>query len=149
MDFCLNAFEQHAPEEHKAVLSKIESVESDEQKDAAAAAAISVPGTEARVEKKAELDPEGLSADELRILKTIRARQMLRHEDTMNIDNFGSDSIDGYAPIVKRGSLGLIPAASTHVPKQPKLDLMDKVMEVKEAEVQIQMQEQALAIQAH
>ncbi len=62
---------------------------------------------EAKVERKALVDPEGLSPDELKILNTIRARQMLRREDTLSIDNFSNDAIHGYSPVVMRGSLGL------------------------------------------
>ena len=63
---------------------------------------------EKRIQEKERVDPEGLSDDELRILKTIRARQMLRSEDTMSIDNFSSDNINGWAPYLKRGSLTLV-----------------------------------------
>ena len=63
---------------------------------------------EKRIQEKERVDPEGLSEDELRILKTIRARQMLRSEDTMSIDNFSQDNINGWAPLLKRGSLTLV-----------------------------------------
>ena len=60
--------------------------------------------TEEKIPKKAD---EGLSEDELRILNAVRARQMLRGDDIMNIDSFGADSIDGLAPVMMRGILGL------------------------------------------
>ena len=75
--------------------------------------------TDAEIEKKAKVDPEGLSEDELKILNTIRARQMLRREDTLSIDNFSNDAIHGLVPVVKRGSLGLMKAAGKAAPKGP------------------------------
>ena len=78
---------------------------------------------EAKVEQKVIVDPEGLTPDELKILKSIRARQMLRAEDTMSIDSFSSDTIDGWAPRVKQGSLGLLRAGAILVPKAPTMDL--------------------------
>ena len=75
--------------------------------------------TDAEIEKKAKVDPEGLSEDELKILNTIRARQMLRREDTLSIDNFSNDAIHGLVPVVKRGSLGLMKSAGKAAPKGP------------------------------
>ncbi|TVY85213.1 Flavine halogenase aclH, partial [Lachnellula suecica] len=92
VDFCLKAFEQTKPEETDAVLKKLEAINGD--------------GNVAAAPKE---DLEKFTEDELRILNHIRARQMLRMEDTFNIDNFGKDAIDGFAPNLKRGSLGLVP----------------------------------------
>ena len=69
------------------------------------------------IQEKTDVEPEGLSPDELSILKTIRARQMLRTEDVMHIDNFATDSIDGYAPVVKRGALTLAYVGARAAPK--------------------------------
>ena len=69
--------------------------------------------TEANVQEKAEVDPEGLSPEELKILKSIRARQMLRTEDSMNIDSFGTDAINGWTPRMVKGSLGLVKVAAS------------------------------------
>ena len=41
------------------------------------------------------------------MLRTIRARQILRTEDMMNIESFSQDAIDGFAPRLIRGQLGL------------------------------------------
>ena len=76
-----------------------------------APASLATTKTDAEIEKKAKVDPEGLSEDELKILNTIRARQMLRREDTLSIDNFSNDAIHGLVPVVKRGSLGLMKSA--------------------------------------
>ncbi|KAI9649720.1 hypothetical protein NHQ30_002301 [Ciborinia camelliae] len=48
-----------------------------------------------------------LSPEQMHIMHTIRARQMLRSEDTLNIDTFGTDVIDGLSPNLVTGSLGL------------------------------------------
>ena len=121
VDFCLNAFDQHAPEKHAAVLKKMETAVLNNGDEVPAA--LSNTKTESKVEQKAIVDPEGLSPDEMKILKSIRARQMLRAEDTMSIDSFSSDAIDGWAPRVKRGSLGLSKAGARFIPKAPTMDL--------------------------
>lgn len=86
--FCLNAYNQITPQDRNAVLDKLARVRAD-------------PSKETRE------DLEQLTEDELTVLRTIRARQMLRTEDTLNIDHFSEDAIDGYAPRLKRGELGL------------------------------------------
>lgn len=48
-----------------------------------------------------------LTDNEKRTLKTIQARQIIRSEDTMNIENFSIDVVDGMVPNLKRGALGL------------------------------------------
>lgn len=121
VDFCLNAFDHHAPEKHAAVLKKMETAVLNNGDEVPAA--LTNTETETKVEKKAIVDPEGLSPDELKILNSIRARQMLRAEDTMSIDSFSSDVINGYAPRVKRGSLGLLKAGGQFISKAPTMDL--------------------------
>lgn len=69
-----------------------------------------------------------LSGDELRILHSIRARQMLRTEDTLNLDNFGKDAIDGMVPRLKQGSLTLVKVDESDVNQEPDFtDLFDLV----------------------
>lgn len=106
VDFCLNAFEHHAPEKQAAVMKKMETAMLVE--NVVAPADLAETKTDAEIEKKALVDPEGLSPDEIRILNTIRARQMLRREDTLSIDNFTNDAIHGFVPVVKQGTLGLL-----------------------------------------
>ena len=90
LDFCLNAFQQSDPGEREAVLQKLEDIEA---------------------KKKVSGNFEAnFTDDEQRLLKTIRARQMLRTEDIIHIDNFSADTIDGFTPNVQRGSLGLVKA---------------------------------------
>jgi hypothetical protein len=55
-----------------------------------------------------EVTLKTLTPDELLLLKNIRARQMLRMEDRLHIDNFAKDSIDGFVPYLERGNLGLV-----------------------------------------
>ncbi|KAK2036853.1 hypothetical protein LZ31DRAFT_547260 [Colletotrichum somersetense] len=49
-----------------------------------------------------------LSPNEMRILNTVRARYMICSEDTVNIDTFNSDVIDGRVLSIVQGSLGLV-----------------------------------------
>jgi hypothetical protein len=89
LDFCLNAFQDIAPEVREAVLQKVGGID---------------PNTKEKGKFEATL------TEEQRVLKSIRARQMLRIEDTLHIGNFSADAIDGFAPKLKRGSLGLVKA---------------------------------------
>lgn len=56
---------------------------------------------------KGELEAS-MSPEELHIMHQIRARQMIRTEDTVNIDTFTVDTIEGLTVNLQRGSLGLI-----------------------------------------
>ena len=56
------------------------------------------------VETKEDL--ERLDEDERAILRTIRARQILRAEDTMNINNFSQEAVDGLVPRLIRETWG-------------------------------------------
>ncbi len=88
LDFCLNAFKETAPEDREAVLKKVEAIDAKNKG----------PGM------------ANLTDEEQKVLNTIRARQMLRTEDILHINNFSADAIDGFAPNVKRGSLGFVKA---------------------------------------
>jgi hypothetical protein len=90
LDFCLNAFEDIAPEVHEAVLQKVDAVD---------------PNAKGKGKFEANFTEE-----EQRVLKSIQARQMLRKEDILHIDNFSADAIDGFVPRLERGSLGLVKA---------------------------------------
>lgn len=48
-----------------------------------------------------------LSPEQLRAVKYIRAREMMRTVDTLHLDNFAIDAFDGLAPILQTGKLGL------------------------------------------
>lgn len=104
VEFCLNAFKQVKPEERQAVLEKVKGAGNESQ------------------------ELERLSEDELRVLHTIRARQMLRSEDTLNLNNFSKDVIDGLMPNLKHGSLGLTRLSTTDGAKEPEsADLFDLI----------------------
>jgi flavine halogenase len=91
VDFCFNAFQDTTPEERQKVLDRLQQLNGNTD--------IPIETTE---------DIEKFSEDELRILKHIRARQMLRLEDSFNLNHFSEDVIDGYAPNIKRGKLGIV-----------------------------------------
>ncbi|KAH8588733.1 hypothetical protein B0O99DRAFT_524430 [Bisporella sp. PMI_857] len=103
VDFCLNAFQEVTPEEREKVLAKIQQLNGN-----------------ANVPVEATEDIEKFTEDELRILKHIRAKQMLRLEDQFNIDHFSEDAIDGYVPNLRRGTLGLV--AKSDISSKSKLD---------------------------
>ncbi|KAL4964142.1 NAD(P)/FAD-dependent oxidoreductase [Aspergillus stella-maris] len=83
--FCLNAFKQSNKEQRQAVLDKVKSSANGEKADLA-----------------------NLSEDELQILHTIRARQMLSAEDCLTLKNFGRGVVDGIVPRLKQGGLTLL-----------------------------------------
>jgi hypothetical protein len=73
-------------------------------------------------------DPKEL-AEEMRILNTLRAREMVRSEDSMNLDTFTSDAIDGRAVNMVHGSLGLISAQEAAKKGTKKFDdVLSKLM---------------------
>ena len=113
VDFCLEAYKETTPEQRQAVLDKVATINSDNK-----------TGT---IDDKANL--EQLTEDELKILNHIRAKQMLRFEDTLNLNHYGADAIDGLAPNLKTGALGLVPEGKVKLSKLevPTLDLLDRV----------------------
>ncbi|KAI1760235.1 FAD/NAD(P)-binding domain-containing protein [Hypoxylon sp. FL1150] len=56
-----------------------------------------------------------LTAEESRVLDILRSQRMLRHEDAVFIHNFKLDCIDGMAPNLERGKLGLVKATPVKV----------------------------------
>ncbi|KAI4267627.1 MAG: hypothetical protein L6R38_008169 [Xanthoria sp. 2 TBL-2021] len=104
VDFCFNAFRPVDEAEKKAVLKKLENM-SLEQNDPASDAS--------KPKQTVEMLEATLTEDETRILNTIRSRQMLRSEDTINIENLAADVIDGRRINLERGSLGLVEPSAT------------------------------------
>ncbi|KAL8749484.1 MAG: hypothetical protein Q9199_007654 [Rusavskia elegans] len=104
VDFCFNAFRPVDEAEKKAVLKKLENV-SLEQNDPASDGS--------KPKQTVEMLEATLTEDETRILNTIRGRQMLRSEDTINIENLAADVIDGRRINLERGSLGLVEPSAT------------------------------------
>src|SRR4051812_21018847 len=86
VDFCMSAFAEVSPMQGKAVMQKLGGL-------------------------KAEPNPQKemmtLTDDELAILRTVRARQMLRIEEGFNIELYKTDVIEGFVPRLVRGKLGL------------------------------------------
>ncbi|KAH9210135.1 hypothetical protein DL95DRAFT_526475 [Leptodontidium sp. 2 PMI_412] len=92
VEFCLKAFAPVDAAKRDAVMKRVEDLK------------ISGIAKDPK-ELEAYLSPE-----EMHILNTVRAREMVRSEDTVNIDTFTSDIIDGRAVSMVHGSLGLISA---------------------------------------
>lgn len=109
VDFCLKAFQPAGEEEKKKVLKKLEAV-SLEQDDSA--------GNANKPRKTIEMLEANLTEDEMRILNIIHARQMLRSEDTMNIENLAADIIDSRRINLEHGSLGLAKATGAEKKKE-------------------------------
>lgn len=68
-----------------------------------------------------------LTEDETQILNTMRARQMIRSEDLMNIDHLAADVLDGRRINLKRGSLGLVKPTGPEIKKEH-IDVIGKIL---------------------
>jgi len=88
LDFCANAFQPIRSDEDRAVALKT----IEQNKD------LALDGTEYKVD---------FSIEQINAVNHIRARKLMRTEDTLNNDSFQVDVIDGYAPNLVVGSLGL------------------------------------------
>ena len=80
-------------------------------------------GNAPKPKKTVQMLEANLTEDERRILNTIRARQMLRSEDTMNIENLAADVIDGRRINLERGKLGLVKPSGVEI-KREQVDVM-------------------------
>ncbi|KAG7291125.1 hypothetical protein NEMBOFW57_001135 [Staphylotrichum longicolle] len=107
VEFCFHAFDDVAPDAREKVLGKL---------------------NPDRIETQEDL--ERLNEDELVMLRTIRARQILRTEDFMNIDNFSQDAVDGFVPRLIRGNLGLAKVASRNAAPAYSEGLFDAIPSV-------------------
>lgn len=54
-----------------------------------------------------------LSSEDERILRTIQARKMLQCQATINLNHFTEQAVNGMAPRLARGMVGLAPATQT------------------------------------
>jgi flavine halogenase len=115
VEFCLQAFKETTPEERKKVLDKI--------------ASMNGAGNLAGDSKE---DLEKLTEDELAILNNIRAKQMLRLEDSVHLKHFGSDAIEGFAPNLVTGKLGLVPKSNDTALSRLEAPVVDLLIEVKD-----------------
>jgi hypothetical protein len=103
VEFCFRAFAHVSFEEKEALVNKLKELGLDGD-------AYDENNRKALDELEKKLTPEEQS-----ILKTLKGRRMVRPEDSLNIDNFTLDSIDGLAPRLERGRLGLAPAKKAAV----------------------------------
>lgn len=103
LDFCSSAFEPTHPEEREAVLAKV----------AAANAGSIDPLAQELYEAKANAVHANFTEEEKLVVNHMKARSMLRTEDTMHIRNWGLDVINGMAPRLERGRLGLVAATAS------------------------------------
>lgn len=103
VEFCFKAFAHVSFEEKEALVKKLKALghDGDAQDEA---------NSKALDEIEKQLTPE-----ERTILTTLKGRRMVRPEDSLNIDNFLLDSIDGLSPRMERGKLGLQPAKRAEV----------------------------------
>ncbi|RYP75950.1 hypothetical protein DL769_003716 [Monosporascus sp. CRB-8-3] len=103
VEFCFKAFAHVSFEEKEALVNKLKALGLDGD-------AYDENNRKALDELEKKLTPEEQS-----ILKTLKGRRMVRPEDSLNIDNFTLDSIDGLAPRLERGELGLRAAKKAQV----------------------------------
>ncbi|UKZ82679.1 hypothetical protein TrVFT333_010473 [Trichoderma virens FT-333] len=103
VEFCFKAFAHVSFEEKEALVKKLKELGLDGD-------AYDESNRKALDELEKKLTPEEQS-----ILKTLKGRRMVRPEDSLNIDNFTLDSIDGLAPRLERGKLGLATAKKAEV----------------------------------
>jgi hypothetical protein len=87
--------EQISPEKKAALVQKLKSLGVDGSDDN-------------QTLESLEKIQKSLTPDESQVLDALRARRMLRAEDLHNLDNFTLDVIDGLAPNMQRGKLGLV-----------------------------------------
>ena len=103
VEFCFRAFAHVSFEEKEALVKKLKALGHDGD-------AYDEANSKALDEIEKQLTPE-----EQAILKTMKGRRMVRPEDSLNIDNFLLDSIDGLGPRLERGNLGLQAAKKAEV----------------------------------
>ncbi|KAK6544545.1 hypothetical protein TWF694_001235 [Orbilia ellipsospora] len=93
MEFCFKAFNYVAPEKKELLFRKLKELGAGDLDTATA-------------EQMRDVEKH-LTADELQILETLRSRRLVR-EDLFEMDSFALDTIDGMAPNLVRGQLGLM-----------------------------------------
>lgn len=125
VDFCFQAFKPVDEAEKRKVLQKLETVSVEQD---------TTTGSEPAPQKQtAKMLEANLNEDETRILNGIRARQMLKAEDTMNIQHVAADVIDGRRINLERGNLGLVEPSAGEQMKAAE-DIMAKLIGEEEAQ---------------
>jgi hypothetical protein len=99
-EFCFKAFTYVPPKKKEALFQKIE--------------ALGIQAGQLHTPETLEAIGKHLTGDELQVLETLRSRRMVR-EDPFEMDSFTLDTIDGMAPRLVRGKLGLTHAESAKV----------------------------------
>ncbi|KAJ4244815.1 Tryptophan halogenase [Fusarium torreyae] len=103
LEFCFRAFTYVPPEQKDALFEKLKKLGVGSQQ-----------GHEATLEELEQIKKH-LTPEESQIVEILRSRRMIR-EDPFDIDSFTLDTIDGLAPNLVHGKLGLVQA------KRPNLD---------------------------
>ena len=103
VEFCFRAFAHVSFEEKEALVTKLKQLGLDGDVN-----------DETNKQSLEELE-EKLTPEERQILTTLKGRRMVRPEDSLSIENFTLDSIDGLAPRLERGELGLKPAKKAEI----------------------------------
>lgn len=96
LEFCFRAFTYVPPAKKEALFAKLES--------------LGLGSGDAAAMEGLEAAAEHLTAEEMQTVETLRSRRMIR-EDPFDMDSFALDTIDGLAPRLERGRLGLARAA--------------------------------------
>ncbi|KAF3925124.1 hypothetical protein ABW20_dc0100288 [Dactylellina cionopaga] len=104
LEFCFRAFTYVPPEKKDELFQKLKTLGAVSGNDNSVAV-----GSLGGIEKY-------LSADELQILEILRSRRMIR-EDPFEMDSFTLDTIDGLAPNMVRGQLGLVKSEQAKIDK--------------------------------
>lgn len=110
VEFGFKAMTQISRDQKDALVQKLKSLTAESS------------GDEAKTLADIKKIEDGLTPDEQQVLNILRARRILRTEDAHTLDNFTLDVIDGLAPNMVRGSLGLL---KPNAKKATQADLLD------------------------
>lgn len=108
VQFCIKSLMDVTPEQKDSLIAKVKSLGLGS-------------ATDASEKDLAEIDKH-LAPDERQMLNALRAKNMLR-EDAYSIDSFTLDAIDGLAPRLERGKLGLVNATRAKLDKTKLYDM--------------------------
>ena len=103
MEFCFRAFTYVPPDKKDALFTKLKTLGLD-------------AGSGDAVTKDLGDLRQYLTEEEAQIVEILRSRRMIR-EDPFDIDSFTLDTIDGLAPNLERGRLGLVKAKKANLDK--------------------------------
>lgn len=99
LDFCFKAFTYVPPDKKEALFAKLDRLNIEEDDV---------------TQGSLDAVKEHLSPDEFQIVEILRSRRMIR-EDPFDVDSFTLDTIDGLAPNLERGRLGLVETKSSNL----------------------------------